>query len=209
MAAYYNENDKFAAAWLRELIKPSTRGLLVSNAFCQVADGMSGIAPMSLTAILGLRLISAARFVHAQVYALLRLRETLRTIRKPSEPSGLIGRTDGSHCLAETDLSCEPGILLPSTGAYYGIRALISRWLRVGIYRNTTIYLLVLVSVQTIFCIYGNRGRQTFSRHHVSCDTGPCSDQNNIFCERVRSAFQFYIRRISSLVSLLMYEHST
>lgn len=108
MSAYYNEIDKHAAAWLRELInaghiadgivdersiKPMTdRGLPGCSSSGPAVCDMSGKAPTPFLAICSLTGFGLAHFAHGLAYELSPERGPLRRIRSVSARSGSLGR---------------------------------------------------------------------------------------------------------------------
>jgi hypothetical protein len=124
MTAYYNENENFAAQWLRNLIaaghiapgevRLSVQVLRGSSSYGQAVDGTLGTEPKSSLAISSSQPCDAAPAVHALACVQLPSPSPLHRTDRRGEPLGSADRSAHSSCPAKPSPAFSPDKWPPS-----------------------------------------------------------------------------------------------
>jgi hypothetical protein len=177
MAAYYNEIEPYAAAWLRELM--STRVLPVGSASDPAGGGMSDTTPMSSLAMRGLRLSVVPQAVHAPVGEQSRPLCFRRMTGKRAVRQGSDGRIVCSGCQAAALSWCGRDRLPPSLAGVRGKSEPFWHWRRGGTRRSIATCYAALDLSGTAFRTFCIGARYRVADVGFSSAIGLCIGRSN------------------------------
>jgi hypothetical protein len=194
--AYYNEHDKFAAAWLRELIAMLDQVRRASNSCDQADGGTWGKEPTSYPASEGSLLSAeplAVRGLACGQSPSLLLR---RTPRKSAELPGSTSRSGGFGSQAATSSSFALDKSLPSAGGARGMCGHSVRSLPDGKHQSKAICYVGAGRSRTAIRTGGNRGVSPDHRGRSSSTSALCIVASRNACVSGRRASWLRTRRI-------------
>jgi hypothetical protein len=198
VTAYYNEHDKFAAGWLRELIKAGLiadgevdersieimkdLNLPENNSCDQVTDGMLDKEPIPLSAKSYSPQIDVDLNVHALVYAQSLLLVILRMLHSNGARLGLACKNADSENQAASLLLSSLCKFPPLMDVLRGTPVLILHCFFSGIHLSKATYSPVPFRAGTMFRKFGSYVHQTSSRLGSFSSNALYIWRNNIFC---------------------------
>ena len=190
--AYYNENDAFAAAWLRELIKASSLTLAVSSSCDPKGGDRLDKEPMFSLAIADLQMNGARQCVHVQACGRPPSLDFRRKIRNfAALPDSTYKSACSGYRLASWPSSV-PYRWLPSRVAASETPERIEHFALAYTWQSKSICLPAQASNLCALRTRDNYGRQPTCQLDPSSCGGPCIFQNTIFGETgKRVAIQF------------------
>ena len=198
MAAYYNENDPKAAAWLRELIKVRGRVLQACSSFDLIDGDTLDKAPRSSTAKQDSYWHAERRSVDIQACEQSQLHEIPHKLRKLSVRLDSADRSEHYYCRGVALPSFAHGRQLQPVVGAYETRALISHCWHVGIHQSKATCLPVLIQGETIYRRRGSYDHRKVFRSDSSFSSAPCTCPNSISCEYEQRPYSSCIQRIST-----------
>lgn len=212
MTAYYNEFDRSAALWLRELIvegliapgevdersiedATSGQALRAGSASDQAMNGTSGTEPTPSSARCSSSSCAMPQASGALACAQHQAHGARRTTRTHGEPPGSFGRSDADSRLEGASLSSSPCMWPLLVACASGIRGLTSRCLLAGTRRSKATCCAGRGLSGTTFRTAGSCDRLQPCRQGLLSCMRPCKPQNNTSGANETQASAFRIER--------------